>query len=254
MTRPRLLDLFCGAGGAAMGYHRAGFDVVGVDINPQPNYPFEFHQADATAWDWSQSSFEAFHASPPCQAFTTMSNRHRGKGGKADDHPELIGQMRERLEATRRPWVIENVIGARREMRDAVVLHGGMFGLGVHRPRLFESNVMLMLTAGPAVDDPLGVYGTHHDGRLLFKRADGSELHAARSLSAARVAMGVDWMEWRELAESIPPAFTQFIGEQLIAALGVEPVGRLDAFGRLHQTADAFMDPEAFVLPTERTS
>jgi len=203
-----------------MGYHRAGFDVVGVDVNPQPNFPFEFHQADAMTYPLE--GFDAIHASPPCQAFTTMSNRHRGKGGKADDHPELIGQIRERLEATGRPWVIENVVGARREMRDTITLHGGMFGLGVHRPRLFESNVLLMLTAGPAVVDPIGVYGDHHDGRLLFKRADGSEQHAARSLSAARVAMGIDWMEWRELAESIPPAFTQFIGEQLIAHLSLE--------------------------------
>ena len=138
--RPRLLDLFAGAGGAAMGYHRAGFDVVGVDINPQPNYPFEFIQADAleymrswlsdrpTRVGWHVEA-DAIHASPPCQAHTAMSHRWRGKGGLADKRPELIAPTRELLQATGLPYVIENVVGARGHMVDPVLIHGGQVGL-----------------------------------------------------------------------------------------------------------------------------
>src|SRR6516162_8264231 len=115
MTRPRLLDLFCGAGGAAMGYHRAGFDVTGVDNRPQPRYPFTFHQADAMTFPLD--GFDAIHASPPCQAFTQMSARWRGKGTKADEHPDLITPTLARLRPLEVPWVVENVQGAVRIMR-----------------------------------------------------------------------------------------------------------------------------------------
>ena len=113
--RPRLLDLFCGAGGATMGYHRAGFDVVGVDIAPQPNYPFNFVQDDsshpagrcaaALVPDWG---IAAIHASPPCQSYT----RSGGRVARDGRHPDLLGPTRELLEATGLPWVIENVPGA----------------------------------------------------------------------------------------------------------------------------------------------
>ena len=112
----RLLDLFCGAGGAAMGYHRAGFEVVGIDIAPQPNYPFEFVQADAM--EFPLDGFDAIHASPPCQAYTALAT------GK---HPRLIEPMRERLASSGVPWVIENVVGA--PLRQPVLLCGSMFGL-----------------------------------------------------------------------------------------------------------------------------
>jgi DNA (cytosine-5)-methyltransferase 1 len=229
--KPRLLDLFCGAGGAAMGYHRAGFDVVGVDINPQSNYPFPFHCGDALAFmerdidnlgEFIGVNWDAIHASPPCQAHTTMSNRWRGAGGKADDHVDLIGETRALLEQTRLPWVIENVPGAKGQMRSPVTLDGSMFGLGVVRPRLFESNVLLSPPQGmiSRVLEPVGVYGKAHDGRLLWARADGTEQRAARSLKEARTAMGIDWMEWRELAEAIPPAYTEWIGRQLLECVG----------------------------------
>lgn len=104
--KPKLLDLFCGAGGAAMGYHRAGFEVVGVDIKPQPRYPFEFHQGDAMTWPLE--GFDAIHASPPCQAYTVAQNATRN--GAA--HPDLVAPVRERLQATGKPWVMENVVGA----------------------------------------------------------------------------------------------------------------------------------------------
>ena len=224
--KPRLLDLFCGAGGAAMGYHRAGFDVVGVDIAPQPNYPFEFHHADALyvleGWPDSilHAGFDAIHASPPCQAHTTMSNRWRGNGGRADEHDDLIPAVREHIKATGLPYVIENVPGARSSLESPYVLTGEMFGLGVHRPRLFETSFsMLVPQKPPPHPASIGVYGKAPDGRLLWKRVDGTEQRAAVSLEQARTAMGIDWMGWRELAEAIPPAYTEFIGHQLIAHL-----------------------------------
>lgn len=192
----RILDLFCGAGGAAMGYHQAWPDaeIVGVDINPQPRYPFTFVQADALTYPLD--GFDFIHASPPCQAHTTMSNRYRGQGGKADSHTDFIAVIRWRLVMAGVPYVIENVTGARAHLIDPVTISGGSFGLG-------------------KVVQPVGVYGKHHDGRRLFTRKDGTSQYAARTLEQASEAMGIDWMTWRELAESIPPAYTRFIAEQL---------------------------------------
>lgn len=213
MSRPRLLDLFCGAGGAAMGYHRAGFDVVGMDIAPQPNYPFEFVQMDVVSGSWTVSEeVKAIHASPPCQAYTTMNNR------RGSDSPPLIGWVRERLHDIGLPYIIENVSGALAHMRSPIELTGEMFGLRVHRPRLFESNVMLLAPPRPKRQtDPVAVYGKN-DGRRLWTRTDGTELRCA-SLEEGSDAMGIDWMTWDELREAIPPAYTQHIGEQLLAAL-----------------------------------
>ena len=216
MRRPRLLDLFCGAGGAAMGYHRAGFDVVGVDIEHHADYPFEFHQADALTFPLD--GFDAIHASPPCQGFTTMSNRHRGNGGIADSHPNLIAGMRLRMSMAGVPYVIENVPGARRELIDPIILTGGMFGLGVERPRLFESNIPLATPPKAKCHNPVGVYGKL-DGRRLFTRKDGTMQRAARTLTEGSTAMGIDWMQWHDLTESIPPAYTEHIGRQLIEAM-----------------------------------
>jgi DNA (cytosine-5)-methyltransferase 1 len=133
----RILDLFCGAGGCSMGYHRAGFEVVGVDVAPQPNYPFEFHQADALTFPLD--GFDAIHASPPCQGYSLANNIH----GR-DDHPMLIADVRERLEATGLPYVIENVEGAKRHMRNFVTLCGLSLGCDVRRHRLFETNFPVM--------------------------------------------------------------------------------------------------------------
>jgi DNA (cytosine-5)-methyltransferase 1 len=219
----RLLDLFCGAGGAAMGYHRAGFDVVGVDIHPQPHYPFEFHQGDAMTWPLD--GFDAIHASPPCQAFTQMSARWRGKGGPTDDHLDLLTPTRARFAELTTPWVIENVPGARRLMEPTIILHGGMFGLGVHRPRLFESNMMLMANYAPRVKFPIGVYGKP-DGRTTYRyRNNGnykgkSLIRAWKSIEEGAVAMGIDWMpEERGLRDAIPPAYTEHIGRLLMDAI-----------------------------------
>lgn len=212
---PKLLDLFSGAGGCSMGYHRAGFDVTGVDIEPHDDYPFELIVADAMTVDLD--GYDIIHASPPCQAYTTMSNRHRG------EWPDLLEPVRDRLLSWGGAYVIENVPGARRRMRDPFTLHGGMFGLGVHRPRLFETNAPLMLYGLPPTRNPLGVYGARADGRRLWSRTDGSEQRAADSIEAAAAAMGIDWMtDWRDLAEAIPPAYTEFIGAQLIDHLAAE--------------------------------
>lgn len=220
--KPRLLDLFCGAQGAGEGYHRAGFDVTGVDIEAHPDAPHRVIEADALAVLTDAAflaSFDVIHASPPCQGYTTMSNRHRGTGGKADSHPDLISFVRLGLQAWGGVYVIENVPGARREMRHPITLHGGMFGLRVHRPRLFESNVPIVATKAPKRHDPIGVYGKTHDGRRLFTRKDGSNQYAAASLEQAREAMGIDWMCWDDLREAIPPAYTEHIGAQLLGAL-----------------------------------
>ncbi len=214
----RLLDLFCGAGGAAMGYHRAGFDVVGVDIEPQPNYPFEVHCRDALAviddLDYF-GDFDVIHASPPCQRYSDLAKRN----GNGADWPDLIAPIRELLEQTGLPWVIENVEGA--PLRDPIMLCGTMFpGLRVLRHRLFESSVPL---TPPAHGDHPLVF-THdkrkaHYGELdqdtSFVQVTGGGNATVANKAAA---MDIDWMTGAELNEAIPPAYTQFLGEQLLAA------------------------------------
>lgn len=212
MTRPLLLDLFCCEGGAAVGYHRAGFDVIGVDIAPQPRYPFPMVVADALHPPFDLTEFDAIHASPPCQSYSTMSNRW------GSQELELIDPVRDNLAAAGVPWVIENVVGARSAMRSPLRLHGGHFGLNVYRPRLFESNVLLMAPAPASLPaDAAAVYG-RNDGRLIWTRKDGTELRAA-TLEVARDAMQMPWASWNGCREAIPPAYTEFIGHQLIAHL-----------------------------------
>lgn len=229
--RPRLLDLFCGAGGAAMGYHRAGFDVVGVDIRPQPNYPFEFHQHDVfdPDWDcWADLGFErwdAIHASPPCQAHTSMSRRWRkGNGTAADSHPDLIGATRDLLCETGLPWVIENVEGARPQMGGYLVrICGASVGIEQSRHRLFECRGWMPLVPqcrcrGAGFKN---VLGEKPDGRWLRRDQNGERRNfVVSSIEEAQALMGINWMpEWRELCEAIPPAYTEFIGQQLLTQI-----------------------------------
>lgn len=215
----RLLDLFCGAGGAAMGYSRAGFDeIVGVDIKPQPRYPFDFVQGDALSPPLRLQDFDLIHASPPCQAHVQWQGINREKWGSVPEHADLIPPARALLRASGQPYVIENVVGA--PLVSSVLLCGSMFGLGVRRHRLWESNYLLLRPLGCAHNrSEIAVYGKL-DGRRIWTRSDGSEAHAARTIEEARAAMGIDWMTWEEIREAIPPAYTQFIGEQLIEAIG----------------------------------
>ncbi len=211
MSRPRLLDLFCGAGGAAMGYHRAGFDVVGVDIKPQPRYPFDFTQADAMTWTPGLlQEFDAIHASPPCQAFTRAKHL-RVAQGKATKALDLLAPTRELLIASGLPYVIENVPGA---PLVGVTLCGSSFGLRVRRHRVFESNVWLAGSTCRHAEQgrPVGIYYSMGDDIPKGGRT-------ARNIEDARDAMGIDWMTWVEIKEAIPPAYTEFIGIQLIRAV-----------------------------------
>lgn len=213
-ARPRLLDLFCKAGGAAEGYHRAGFDVVGVDIEPQPHYPFEFVQAD-----WWESLFDlasdadVIHASPPCQGYSVTASLHDR------EYPKLIERVRGALTLSCRPFVIENVAGARSAMSNPVTLCGSSFGLGVRRHRLFETSWPIQWPPPCAhylQPEPIDVTGT--GGPAARENRNGGGIHRKpQNLAHAREVMGIDWMSRRELAEAIPPAYTQFIGEQLLA-------------------------------------
>lgn len=225
MSRPRALDLFCGAGGAAMGLYRAGFDVVGIDIVRQKRYPFPFIQADALKPPVRLEDFDLVWARPPCQFATQMSARWRGKGGKADSHPNHIPATRALLSSARL-WVIENVVGVRRHMFPTLKLHGGQFRLRVHRPRLFETNFLVMSSRSRSCADPIGVYGPRADGRRLFTRKsmDGkvSIQRAASSAAEACEAMGTHDMDWAGVREAIPPCYAEHIGKYAMMALGLE--------------------------------
>ena len=213
----RLLDLFCGAGGASVGYHQVGFDVVGVDIAPQPNYPFSFIETDALSLEPAfLHAFDAIHASPPCQAYSDLAARNRN-GNK---WPRLIEPVRDMLTSIGKPYVIENVEGA--PLWNYVVLCGTMFpGLRVLRHRLFESNF--------AIHPPR--HGLHpkvhtHDRRKSHFGKTNEKYDFVQvtgggncSIEAARDAMGINWMTKRELNESIPPAYTRFIGAILLSRL-----------------------------------
>lgn len=214
---PRLLDLFCGAGGAAMGYHRAGFDVVGVDIRPQPNYPFPFIQADAMTFPLEFDDFDLIHASPPCQAYSRANRLRDAQGSKAAPLAlDLIEPLRDRLVDRGLPYVIENVPGA--PLLYPVTLCGSMFGLEdegrqLRRHRGFESSEYLT-APGPCQHrgKPLGVYHVPNDSI-----PHGGQ--TVRDLAQGKRLMGIDWMTWDELKESLPPVYTEHIGRALIDSL-----------------------------------
>lgn len=223
MRRPLLLDLFCGAGGAAMGYYEAGFDVVGVDIKPQPHYPFEFVQMDVmgrAAMDVLHArEFDAIHASPPCQAYTVANNIHQ------KEHPDLLPETRRLLQASGVPWVIENVPGA--PMPNHVQVCGLALGLNVKRHRWFESSEAMWGTQCPArhPGDWLLVFGhtVLERGHVIRQTPAGNNTTRRKHTTTerGREAMGIDWMNRDELAEAIPPAYTEHIGAQLLAHLEV---------------------------------
>lgn len=211
----RCLDLFCGAGGAGMGYHQAGFEVVGWDIEHHPDYPFEHHVGDALEVladvDYVRS-FDLVHASPPCQAYTNAAKIMR------HTHPDLVDPVRQLLESAGVPYVIENVPGA--PLLHPITLCGAMFpGLKTYRHRLFESN--LPLSAPP---HPQHIAPTTKMGR---PPREGEFMHVVGNFSgvnAAREAMGISWMTRDDLREAIPPAYTEHIGRQIAEHLEPRPV------------------------------
>lgn len=209
--KPTCLDLFCCQGGAGEGYRMVGFDVTGVDIKEQSNNPHRFVRSDALQYAQEHGKeYDFIHASPPCQGYTTMNNRW----GK-EKTPRMIAHVRELLRELGVPWVIENVLGARQWMTNPILLTGEMFGLRVYRPRLFELSHFILVS--PAVRrqiDPVAVYGKE-DGRKIWRRKDGTELRCAR-LPEASAAMGIYWMTWDGLREAIPPAYTEWIGRQML--------------------------------------
>lgn len=211
--KPRLLDLFCGAGGAAMGYHRAGFEVVGVDIEPQPNYPFEFVQADALKFNRA-IGFDAIHASPPCHRYSLVS----GFQGVAADHPDLLGPIRELLDGQPWPYVIENVPGA--PLRRDLTLCGEMFGLRVHRHRWFETRGFYAMQAPHARHGLRGAATNCEVAPGVARWITGNYADHDDALDA----MGIDWMSRKELAQAIPPAYTEHIGGYLMAHLEAQLV------------------------------
>jgi DNA (cytosine-5)-methyltransferase 1 len=206
VKKPRLLDLFCGAGGAAVGYSRAGFEVVGVDIKPQPHYPFEFHQADALTYPLE--GFDAYHASPPCQ-FGTIETSKKYRG----NHQNLIPQTQILLKTTHKPYVIENVPNNKKWLNNPFMLCGTMFGLNIYRHRYFEVNfeIPLLQTSCCHFKSPVLITGTHrrsYEPRYEYSVAD------------CREASGINWMIRTELDQAIPPAYTEYIGKYLMEAIG----------------------------------
>lgn len=223
----RILDLFCGAGGAGAGYAMAGFEVVGVDIAPQPNYPFHFVRADAldVLSDLHPDAFDAIHASPPCQHFTKYGNTVKDI---KERYADLLAPTREALEEIGLPYVIENV--ERAPLVEPVRLCGSMFdGVGTHdiqRHRLFETNWPLV-APGPCDHSIWGA--DRYPGGRSVARGGHSQALVRKTieigswdipLETQKRAMGVDWgIATRELSESIPPAYTRYIGRQLLAFL-----------------------------------
>lgn len=209
--KPKLLDLFCCAGGCSMGYHLAGFEVVGVDINPQPHYPLEFHQADAMTFPLE--GFDAYHASPPCQGYSVAFSP---LVGKRKEHPKLINQVRDMLSATGKPFVIENVPGS--ELVDYIKLSGTMFGLSTIKERWFEVHGFeLPILIPPPIPNTKGMVKT---GKLVGLMAHSDYPLERCKREDMAVAYGIDWgLNRHELRQAIPPAYTEYIGKHLLNSL-----------------------------------
>jgi DNA (cytosine-5)-methyltransferase 1 len=200
--RKKILDLYCGAGGASMGYYQAGFEVVGVDIKPQPHYPFEFYQADAL--EYPLDGYDAYHASPPCQGYSKCTSMKYRK-----NHSRQIAAIRNRLKGTGKPYIIENVEGARHHLIQPIMLCGSMFGLPIRRHRYFEIWPLVIFLTMSCNHKPNPVYITGTPRPKNGKRKD-PPAHIKRA------ALGTLWMTIKDMDNAIPPAYTRFIGGELL--------------------------------------
>lgn len=185
-----------------MGYHMAGFEVVGVDVVEQCRYPFQFIRADVMAGGIDMSIYDAIHASPPCQGYSPTTDWRGNRG----NHPRLIDDVRSMLEASGKVFVIENVAGARKVMRNPFMLCGSHFGLKVQRHRYFESPFIPFFMGEPC----------RHVGLIPFDHG------GTKSEKEYRAAMKCDWMSIKESRQAIPPAYTEWIGRKLLDALGIQ--------------------------------
>ncbi|WP_425991298.1 hypothetical protein [Afipia sp. DC4300-2b1] len=216
MSRPLAIDLCCKAGGVSMGLYQAGFDVIGVDIEPQPRYPFRFFQADALTFPLYGAAF--VWASPHCQGYTALRHAPGAKG-----KPRQIQQFRDRMPADVL-WAIENVEEAAWDMQDPITLCGSMFGLGaqgcrLQRHRLIESNFQINQPGCQHDDRPvIGIYGGHARRRAKSAGGRGTrDVWNGGHKAAASEAMGINWMTLGELSEAIPPAYAEFVGRAALA-------------------------------------
>ena len=210
VSMPRLLDLFCGVGGASAGYARAGFEVTGIDIKHGKRYPYNYIRGDVMALTPEYlAGFDVIHASPPCQTYS-ITQHLRNAQGKTTSKLDLLEPVRELLIASGKPYIIENVKGA--PLIDAVQLCGSAFNLAVRRHRLFESNLEIKGTGCNHTSRPVGVYGSLNDDIPKGGKT-------AETVAQAREAMGINWALWGELVEAIPPAYTHYIGQQVMEIL-----------------------------------
>jgi len=223
----KLLDLFCGAGGAAVGYYRSGFtDITGIDNRPQKHYPFRFIQTDALKYLAEHGhEYDVIHASPPCRAFARIGHVH----GRCGLHPKLVDATRDALILVGNPWIIENVPDSK--LPTTTILCGSMFSLGaigpdgvyrqLRRHRLFESPVAMLTPACSHNGEPIGVYGRGGPQRAERKRGYMGGKRERQE------AMQIDWMDTAELSNAIPPAYTLWIGTQLMKVLDAVAVQTL---------------------------
>jgi len=218
----RILDLFCGAGGAAMGLHRAfpEAEIIGVDINPQPRYPFEFIQSDALRFPLG--GYDFYWASPPCQAHSRL----RGIDGNWYD--DFIMPIRIRFKSelmSTSPTVIENVIGA--PLINPIMLCGSMFGgLGVWRHRIFEANFIIHQPKCQHDKVPLPIDVTGTGGPCMVRNTSGGGIHRKpRNMAQAKDVMGIDWMIRKEITQAIPPAYAEYIGNEYNKSIHQTPNG-----------------------------
>lgn len=206
----KLLDLFCGAGGASEGYAKAGFEVTGIDRKHGKRYPYNYIKGDVRDYLDLEflSKFDVIAASPPCQ--THSATKHlRNAQGKSTSKIDMIPEVRQALITSGKPYIIENVEGS--PLINPITLCGSAFNLKVRRHRLFESNVDIKGTVCRHKEQgkPVGIYGSMRD-----EIPNGG--HTAKTMQEANEAMGIDWMIWSELVESIPPIYTEHIGKQII--------------------------------------